>query len=65
VLKGAKLLATWFHEPHRATRDVDLLGFGNAAEDALLGTFREMMCHLLERHLRHLGVMHQLGQGQR
>lgn len=25
VLKGAMLLATWFDEPHRATRDVDLL----------------------------------------
>ena len=37
------LLATWFDEPHRATRDVDLLGFGDAAEDALLRTFREIM----------------------
>jgi len=43
VLKGAMLLATWFDEPHRATRDVDLLGFGDAAEDALLGTFHEIM----------------------
>ena len=43
VLKGAMLLATWFDEPQRVTRDVDLLGFGDAAEDALLGTFREIM----------------------
>ena len=43
VLKGAMLLAIWFDEPHRATRDVDLLGFGDAAEDALLRTFREIM----------------------
>jgi len=43
VLKGAMLLAVWFDEPHRATRDVDLLGFGDAAEDALLATFREIM----------------------
>ena len=43
VLKGAMLLATWFDEPHRATRDVDLLGFGDAAADALLATFREIM----------------------
>jgi predicted nucleotidyltransferase component of viral defense system len=43
VLKGAMLLATWFDEPHRATRDVDLLGFGDSAQDALLGTFREVM----------------------
>ena len=37
------LLATWFDEPHRATRDVDLLGFSDAAADALLDTFREIM----------------------
>ena len=43
VLKGAMLLATWFDEPHRATRDVDLLGFGDPVHDALLGTFREVM----------------------
>jgi len=43
VLKGAMLLTTWFNEPHRATRDVDLLGFGDPAADALLGTFREIM----------------------
>ncbi len=43
VLKGAMLLVTWFAEPHRATRDVDLLGFGDATEDALLETFREIM----------------------
>jgi predicted nucleotidyltransferase component of viral defense system len=43
VLKGAMLLVTWFNEPHRATRDIDLLGFGDAAEDALLATFREIM----------------------
>jgi predicted nucleotidyltransferase component of viral defense system len=43
VLKGAMLLTTWFDEPHRATRDVDLLGFGDAAHEALLATFREIM----------------------
>jgi predicted nucleotidyltransferase component of viral defense system len=43
VLKGAMLLVTWFAEPHRATRDVDLLGFGDATEDALLETFRGIM----------------------
>ena len=43
VLKGAMLLAIWFDEPHRATRDVDLLGFGDATEDALLRAFREIM----------------------
>jgi predicted nucleotidyltransferase component of viral defense system len=43
VLRGAMLLVTWFDEPHRATRDVDLLGFGDAAEDALLVAFRDIM----------------------
>jgi predicted nucleotidyltransferase component of viral defense system len=27
VLKGALLLTTWFDEPHRPTRDLDLLVF--------------------------------------
>jgi predicted nucleotidyltransferase component of viral defense system len=43
VLKGAMLLVTWFDEPHRATRDVDLLGFGSPAQDDLLEVFREVM----------------------
>jgi Nucleotidyl transferase AbiEii toxin, Type IV TA system len=30
VLKGAMLLVTWLEEPHRGTRDLDLLGFGAA-----------------------------------
>jgi predicted nucleotidyltransferase component of viral defense system len=29
VLKGAMLLTSWFTDPHRATRDLDLLGFGD------------------------------------
>lgn len=43
VLKGALLLTTWFDEPHRATRDLDLLGSGDPSDDALLATFREVM----------------------
>lgn len=43
VLKGAMLLIAWFDEPHRATRDVDFLGFGNASHGALLQAFREIM----------------------
>jgi predicted nucleotidyltransferase component of viral defense system len=43
VLKGALLLTTWFDEPHRATRDLDLLGFGDPSEDALLAVLREVM----------------------
>jgi predicted nucleotidyltransferase component of viral defense system len=43
VLKGAMLLVTWFDEPHRATRDLDLLGFGDPTHGALLATFQEVM----------------------
>jgi predicted nucleotidyltransferase component of viral defense system len=43
VLKGALLLTTWFDEPHRATRDLDLLGFGDPSDDALLAVFRDVM----------------------
>ena len=43
VLKGALLLTTWFEEPHRATRDLDLLGFGDPSEEALLAVFRQVM----------------------
>lgn len=43
VLKGAMLLVTWFDEPHRTTRDVDLLGFGDPSHEALLAAFREIM----------------------
>ena len=29
VLKGAMLMMSWFDDPHRGTRDLDLLGFGS------------------------------------
>lgn len=29
VLKGAMLMMSWFDDPHRGTRDLDLLGFGD------------------------------------
>ena len=28
LLKGALLFSIWYDEPHRPTRDADLLGFG-------------------------------------
>ena len=31
VLKGAMLMMTWFDDPYRSTRDLDLLGFGDPA----------------------------------
>ena len=48
VLKGALLLTTWFEAPHRATRDLDLLGFGDPSDDALLTVFREIMAHTVD-----------------
>lgn len=48
VLKGAMLLTTWFDDPHRATRDVDLLGFGDPAPEAILATFREICAIAVE-----------------
>lgn len=42
VLKGAMLMTTWFDDPHRPTRDVDFLGYGDSAPDAMLLTFREI-----------------------
>jgi len=43
VLKGAMLLMSWFKDPHRGTRDLDLLGFGDPSPDAMLATFREIL----------------------
>lgn len=42
VLKGAMLMTTWFDDPHRPTRDVDFLGYGDPAPEAMLVTFREI-----------------------
>jgi predicted nucleotidyltransferase component of viral defense system len=42
VLKGAVLMSTWFESPFRPTRDLDLLGFGDSAPDALLAIFRDI-----------------------
>jgi predicted nucleotidyltransferase component of viral defense system len=43
VLKGAMLLTTWLPETARGTRDLDLLGFGDASEQRMLGIFREVL----------------------
>lgn len=43
VLKGATLLMTWLDAPHRGTRDLDLLGFGDPDGDKMLAVFREVM----------------------
>jgi len=43
VLKGAMLLMTWFDEPFRGTRDLDLLGYGDPTPDTVLGLFKEAL----------------------
>jgi predicted nucleotidyltransferase component of viral defense system len=43
VLKGAMLLNTWLPETARGTRDLDLLGFGDASEQRILRIFREVL----------------------
>jgi predicted nucleotidyltransferase component of viral defense system len=43
VLKGAMLLMTWLEDSQRATRDLDLLGFGDPEPEGLLAVFREVM----------------------
>ena len=43
VLKGAMLLAVWIDDPTRATRDVDLLGFGDPSPESILAAFREIV----------------------
>ena len=35
ILKGATLLALWMKEPYRATRDIDLLAFGDSDEETV------------------------------
>lgn len=42
ALKGALLVTTWFDSPHRPTRDLDFLGFGDPSTDVLLTRFREV-----------------------
>ncbi|MBY3044137.1 nucleotidyl transferase AbiEii/AbiGii toxin family protein [Rhizobium leguminosarum] len=43
VLKGAMLIMSWFDDPYRGTRDLDLLGFGDPSPDPMLETFLEIL----------------------
>ncbi len=43
VLKGATLFAVWTGEPHRATKDVDLLGFGEASTQRIEAILRDVI----------------------
>ena len=42
LLKGALLFSLWYDEPHRPTRDADLLGYGRDDAGALIATFRDI-----------------------
>ncbi len=36
-------MMSWFDAPHRGTRDLDLLGFGDPSAEPMLATFREIL----------------------
>ncbi|SEB24344.1 nucleotidyl transferase AbiEii/AbiGii toxin family protein [Variovorax sp. YR216] len=42
LLKGALLFSLWYDQPHRPTRDADLLGFGPDDVDSAVSAFREV-----------------------
>lgn len=42
LLRGALLFSLWYDEPHRPTRDADLLGIDPADADGLVATFEEI-----------------------
>lgn len=43
VLKGAMLFTVWGQQAHRATRDVDLLGFGPSEPESVLEALKEVL----------------------
>lgn len=43
VLKGAALFAVWSETPYRATRDVDLLAYGDSDIEAIHSIFEEVL----------------------
>jgi len=42
LLKGALLFSLWYDQPHRPTRDADLLGSGPDDPETLIATFRDI-----------------------
>ncbi len=42
ILKGAMLFVLWSDRPHRPTRDVDFLAFGDSSEAGLRAIFRDL-----------------------
>ncbi|MBE7516125.1 MAG: nucleotidyl transferase AbiEii/AbiGii toxin family protein [Chloracidobacterium sp.] len=45
LLKGAALFSIWFNEPHRPTKDLDLLGYG-ANDIPILETTFKTICQI-------------------
>ena len=43
VLKGAQLFCLWENNPHRPTRDIDFLGFGDSSPEAVKAVFTEIL----------------------
>ncbi len=43
VLKGAALFTLWTGKPHRATRDLDLLGFGDPSQTHVQQVFADIL----------------------
>lgn len=48
LLKGALLFALWYDDPHRPTRDADLLGFGQDDAEHLIAVFRDVAAMSME-----------------
>ena len=48
LLKGALLFSLWYGEPHRPTRDADLLGFGPDDAAHLVAAFREIAAIVID-----------------
>ena len=48
ILKGAMLFAIWAKRFHRPTRDLDLLGYGDSFEPALIEVFRQICLTAVE-----------------
>lgn len=42
ILKGAMLFVAWTDRTHRPTRDLDLLGFGDVSDQALIKAFQQI-----------------------
>jgi predicted nucleotidyltransferase component of viral defense system len=52
VLKGAMLVTTWFEDPHRPTRDLDLLGYGDPSTEAMSIVWKEICGTVVDDGIR-------------